>query len=472
MKHKAGLIIIFFAMIFGYGCEGEKVDEISLAPAQEETLASVNVRINTDAQSSSANFNALGTTSEITTITVDVQNAADDASIASAALENTNGIWTGTLSELPYDISINFIANALDADGVLIFSGTITKTLVVGADNDIAISLSSIDDGVQPDNPVIVSVSMPQKILVDSDPQQLLLKIDHNANVAYSIEVSSGNIASAFDDEPVSSLTGVHDPAGELEFFYSAPSAPGVTELTISIKDLNSSDTVGASYFINVVSFDPDSWTDSGVDVVFGPAITDLSLERSVNTLRLTLSTDPESGLVYEWQGTGDFSDLNTSGNPIFITDFNDTMTGEISVTVRDENNLTAFSTRTILAGDYPYTVNDYIVDMPGIYIYDETTQLMWQDNTNKISQKWSKANSFCQDLNLVDYLVWRLPTENELVNMFARKDDLSNFYTQEYWTADEDPDDTGRALTVSFDDGDVASQSKTRRKLVRCVKD
>ncbi len=472
MKNKLGLVLIFLAMIIGYGCEGEPEEEINTTTVQEETLASVSVSINMDAQSSSANFNASGTTSEITSVTVDAQNAADDTAISSSALEYIDGIWTGTLSELPYDVSTNFIASAFDADDVLIFSGTVTKTLVEGDDNDIAIGLSSIDDGVQPDNPVIVSVSMPQKVLIDSDPQRLAVSIDYDANVSYTIEVTSGNIASAFDDDPVSSLTGVHDPSGELEFFYSAPSTPGVAELTITIKDLDSSDTVGASYFITVVSSDPDSWTDSGVTVVFGPAITDLEFNRSVTTLKLTLSTDPESGLVYEWQGTGDFSDLNASGNPIFITDFNDTMTGEINVTVTDGNNLTAFITRTILAGDYPYLVNEYIVDMPGIYIYDETTQLMWQDNTNKISKKWADGNSTCQNLNLVDYLVWRLPTTNELVNMFARKDDFSNFYADNYWTADEDPDDSSKAVTVSYDNGSESSEGKSRKKLVRCVKD
>ena len=472
MKNRIGFIIIFLAMIIGYGCEGKKTEEIETTEISDGSLTSVSVQVNLDAQTSSVNFNALGTTSEITSITVDAKYAADDVTITSTVLENIDGIWTGTLSELPYNVSINFIAGALDADDVVIFSGTTTKTLMEGADNDIAISLSSVDDGVQPDNPAIVSVSMPQKVLIDSDPQKLSVKVEHEASVSYTIEVTSGKIARAFDDEPVSSLTGVHDPAGDLEFFYSAPSTPGVTQLTVTIKDLDSSDTIGASYFINVVSYDPDTWTDSGVTVVFGPAITDLALNRSATTLKLDLSTDPESGLVYEWQGTGDFSGLNATGNPIFITDFNDTMTGEITVTVTDSNNLTAFTTRTILAGDYPYTVNEYILDMPGIYIYDETTQLMWQDNTNKINQKWSDANTTCQDLNLVNYLVWRLPTKNELVNMFARKDDFSNFYTDQYWTADEDPDDSGNAFTISFDDGSESSQSKTRKKLVRCVKD
>ncbi|MBT6613399.1 MAG: DUF1566 domain-containing protein [Deltaproteobacteria bacterium] len=480
MKNKAAIILIFLTMIIGYGCEEtlkeeivtEATEETTEETAAESNLASINVSINMNAQSNQANFNALGTVDEIATITVDAWDASDDTAISSTTLDNIDGIWTGTLGQLPYDLSLNFNAKGLNADDEVIYSGTLTQTLVEGADNDVSIALSSIDDGVQPDNPVIVSVSIPQKVLIDSDPQLISFNINYTADVSYTINVTSGKIAAAFDDVPVSSLSGVHNPASNLDLFFTAPSSPGAVELTITIKDLISSDTVGASYFLDVVSFDPDTWTDSGVIVIFGPAITDLAFSRSATALKLTLSTNPESGLVYDWQGTGDFASLNTSGNPIFITDFNDAQTGEIRVTVTDENNLTAFMTRTILAGDYPYTVNEYILDMPGIYIFDDTTQLLWQDNTNKISRKWADANTYCQSLNLVNYLVWRLPTKNELVNMYARKGDFSNFYPEKYWTADEDPVHNNKRFTVSFKDGTVKSEDKNKKKLVRCVKD
>lgn len=476
MKNKITIFLIFLTMIIGYGCEADKEEVVSTVAveekAPEQKLTSISVSINMDTKSSLANFNALGTADQISAVTVDALDATDETVVSSASLSNTEGIWTGTLNEVPYDIDLIFIAKAFDANDIVIFSGTLTQTLVEGADNDLSIGLSSIDDDVQPDNPVIVSVDMPQKILIDSDPQLLSFSIDYTANLTYTIDVTIGKIAAVFDGEFVSSLSGVHDPAGDLEIYFTAPSEPGVVELTITIQDLDSTDTVGGSYFLNIVSFDPDSWTDSGVTVTVGPAITDMAFSRSLNTLKVAVSTDPESGLVYEWQGTGDFAELNATGNPIFITDFDDEKTGSISVTVTDDNNLQAYTTRTILAGDHPYTVNEYILDMPGIYIHDETTQLLWLDNTNKISKNWSNAGEYCQDLNLVNYLVWRLPTKNELVNMFTRKDDFSNYYTADYWTADDDPDDSNRAFTVSFDDGSVTSQAKSKKKLVRCVKD
>ena len=455
-------------MVLGYGCEGEPEEVTTTSDANTATIG---VQVNMNAGSSYQMFNAVGTVDEIAAITVDAVNTIDEAVITSTSLENIAGTWAGILSSLPYNVSIRFQATALNADDVAIFSGTMEQTLVEGGENSIAINLSSIDDAVQPDNPIIASVSMPQKVLVDSEPQRVAFQINFQTDVAYTISVSAGQIADAFDGTPSSSLSGIHDPAGELEVFFIAPSEPVVAQLTITVRDLDASDEVGANFYLEVVSYDPDTWTDSDVSVVVGPAITDMAFSRSETSLKLLVTASPDSGLTHEWTGTGDFADLNATGNPIFLMDFTDEMAGEITVMVTDANNLQAFVTRTIHAGDYPYTVNEYILDMPGIYIFDETTQLLWQDNTNKVSKKWSRAKTTCASLNLVGYTNWRLPTKTELVNMFDRKGDFSNTYESAYWTGDQDPDDSSRAMTVSFSDGSEATASKTKKKLVRCVK-
>lgn len=473
MKRTYLVVMVLLAMVFGYGCEGQDEETINhTAPVEEVQTASIGVRVNMGDEADGRMLNALGTVDDIVEITVDAALVSDDTVLTSATLEQIDGIWAGTLTELPYDVSIKFTAQALDAESITIFRGTLTQTLVEGADNSIVISLSSVDDGVDPDNPVIASVSMPEKILIDSDPQRITLEIDHSASVAYELSVTSGGIAAAFDGTPSGSLSGVHDPTGSLAFFYTAPSAAGVAQLTVTIRELDSSDEVGANYFLTIVSYDPETWTDSDVTVVVGPAITDMSFVRSETTLKVTVTTDPESGLSYEWTGTGDFADLNESGNPIFITAFDDSKSGSIQVTVTEENNLQAFVSRTIQAGDYPYTVIDYYADMPGLYIFDETTQLMWQDNTNKIKRKWADAGTFCAELNVAGYATWRLPTQNELVNMFERRADFSSYETEDYWSADEDAVDSGNAYVVSYADGSAGIQSKNRKELVRCVRD
>ncbi|MCP4751471.1 MAG: DUF1566 domain-containing protein [Proteobacteria bacterium] len=470
MRRNLGIIVILLAVAFGYGCEGQTKKNAATGAAGVATT-SVGVRASLDSGTSRQSMNALGTADEIVSITVDAALASDGTVLTSTALENIDGAWQGTLEMLPYDVGLVFTAQAQSTEETTIFSGTLTKTLLEDADNTIVISLTSVDDGVDPDNPVIASVSMPEKILIDADPQLITLAINHSASVAYTIEVTSGGLALAIGDTPAASISGVHDPSGSFQFFFQAPSSAGVAQLTVTLRELDTSDEIGANFYLNIVSYDPDTWTDSDATVVVGPAITDMAFVRGPNTLNVTVATDPDTGLTYEWTGTGDFADLNQTGNPIFISNFDDTKSGSITVTATDENNLQAFVARTVQAGDFPYTANEYISDMPGLYIFDETTQLMWLDNTNRINRDWADAGAYCADLNLAGYTVWRLPTRNELASMFERRDDFSRYDATGYWSADEDPTDSDYAFTISYADSDETSQKKTRRKRVRCVK-
>jgi hypothetical protein len=147
-------------------------------------------------------------------------------------------------------------------------------------------------------------------------------------------------------------------------------------------------------------------------------------------------------------------------------------MAGDIALTVTDSEGIQAFLVRTVNAGDYPYEVDDYILDMPGVYIYDEITALLWADNTNLIQRKWSDAAAFCQSLDLVGYAVWRLPTINELVNMYDRRHEFSYYEASEYWSSETDPASANRAMVVSYADGSVSSSNVNPPRLVRCVKD
>lgn len=473
MKNKLSIILVLFAMVIGYGCEGQKDEDVTTTAAStDKQTASIGVKASLDSGSTTQMKNALGTSDEIVSITVNAVLSSDGTALTSTALENIDGIWEGTLSELPYDVSISFTALAKDTDSVTIFSGTLIKALVEGSDNDIVLALSSVDDGVEPENPVVSSISMPEKILIDSDPQLITIQFNSTTTVDYTVDVTSGGLGAAFNDTPAASISGVHDSSSSLQVFYSAPSTAGVAQLTVSIREQDSSDEIGASFFLTIISFDPDTWTDSDISVVVGPAITDMAFLRSPDTLKVTVTTDPDTDITYEWAGTGDFASLNATGNPVFITDFDDTKSGTITVTATDANNLEAFVTRTIQAGDFPYTVNEYIADMPGLYIFDETTDMMWQDNTNKISRRWADAGRYCTNLNRAGYTVWRLPTRNELVNMFDRKADFSHYDTSEYWSADENPYNRDMAFTVQYSDASEKSQPKNRKKLVRCVKD
>ena len=482
MKFKNLLILLVLAMFVIAGCDSaeESKDSVAASTTGSGTdttdsttqTTSINVRIDFSSKTSSIMFNALGTASDVASITVYAYRVSDNVLIQSTQLANEGGIWEGTLTDLPYGEALNLTASAYDASNTEIFSGNLNKTLADGQNNDVTFELASVDDGVDTNGPKVVSATLPMTVLIDSSDHVISFQIAYPSDVNYSVTAVGGKLAMNMGDTPVSVLSGIHNPAGDLVMYYYAPASPLIATLTVTVQDVNGSDLIGANFTINVVNTDPDTWTDSGIDVVFGPAITGMEVTRSETTLKLELTTDPSTGLTYSWTGTGSFASLNETGNPIFLANFDDTQAGEIHVTVTDANDIEAFMTRTIEAGEYPYTVNNYIADMPGIYIHDEVTDLLWMDNDNKIRRNWTEANDYCANLTLIDFSVWRLPTVTELSNMYDRRADFSNYYTLQYWTADEDPAFSTKAFVIDYADNSQSSQKKSRDKIVRCVKD
>ena len=443
----------------------------SIAVPATADAQTINVNVDFSSGSSSIMLNALGTADEVSSITVKAHRILNSDLIQSTELENTLGIWDGTLSELPYDEAILFTASAFNDSSVIIFSGVLTRTLVDGQNNDIAFQMGSIDDGVATSNPGIISATLPKTVMVNSSDHRLFFQIEHSSEVAYTVEVTGGRIAKNMGDTPTSQITGVHSPTNALEIYYYAPVTPLVATISLTVKDLSGSDIIGSSFTINVVTTDPNTWTDSGITVVFGPAITGLAFSRSETTLKVEVFADSSSSLTYSWFGTGSFAGLAKTGNPIFIDNFSDSLSGTIEVAVTDANHIEASISRTIEAGDLPYTINNYIADMPGIYIYDDVTAMLWMDNTNKIRRSWTDAQTYCANLTLIDHSVWRLPTANELVSMFDRRADFSNIYETKYWSADDDINDTSKAVVVEFKNGTSSTESKTKQNIVRCVK-
>lgn len=95
------------------------------------------------------------------------------------------------------------------------------------------------------------------------------------------------------------------------------------------------------------------------INIVFGPAITSMRFLRTADALMVTAVTNPESGLTYHWVGTGSFDNLDGTTNPVIISSFSDRHQGNITVNVVDSEGLRAQLSRTIKAGDYPYTISN-----------------------------------------------------------------------------------------------------------------
>lgn len=446
-KRRPALIlsmITIVALLFWFGCAdsgGNDGDDASTTTVSITLLAG----FAQEPASGSIMRNARGTVNDVVSVKVRVERSSDSAEIVAETdmTETSPGVWEITLNDLPIDVSLDFTADAYDSIPQAIFTDTVTATLTDGGNNDITFEMESIDDGVEPDNPRIVSATIPDEIERDSTGNIIAFTISHTGVVEYVVEVTNGTITSA--------TSGTHDPVTDLEVTYSAPSTPGTDTITLKVNDPNLTDVVGAVYNINVV----DILVSSSISVVFGPAATGMHFLRSASTLQLEVQTDPTTDLTYSWSGTGSFTALSGSANPVVINPFSDTDTGTITSTVTDGNAIQAFLTRTVEAGDFPYTVNrpitgvlDTSFGIGGVAIHNNAAggdgaDDGWgiaTDANGKIIVAGSSTNS---SLNR-DMVIWRYTTDGSPDTTFS-----SDGYATHNNAAGGNGDDNGREVAV-----------------------
>jgi uncharacterized lipoprotein YehR (DUF1307 family) len=117
MKFKNLLILLVLAMFVVAGCDSAEESKDSVASSTTGSgtdttdsaiqTTSINVRIDFSSKTSSIMFNALGTASDVASITVYAYRVSDNVLIQSTQLANEGGIWEGTLTELPYGEALN-----------------------------------------------------------------------------------------------------------------------------------------------------------------------------------------------------------------------------------------------------------------------------------------------------------------------------------------------------------------------------
>lgn len=103
---------------------------------------------------------------------------------------------------------------------------------------------------------------------------------------------------------------------------------------------------------------------------------------------------------------------------------------------------------------------------------YDPSTGLMWQDNGYVVEHDWYDAVSYCEILNLSDYIDWRLPNINELSDLYGKRNQLNSYVSEPYWSSTSHIL-TSYAYRVDFENG-VAGPIGWGKEMyfyVRCVR-
>ena len=126
------------------------------------------------------------------------------------------------------------------------------------------------------------------------------------------------------------------------------------------------------------------------------------------------------------------------------------------------------------------YTYPPLIRDDRTHTVYDPSTKLMWQDNSEAktIKKDLEGAKNYCRDLNFAGFNDWRLPTIKELETIVdvsrypnAYKKGFNNFTSSDYWSSSSDVSDSSYAWGVDFKYGNSLNYNKALKGYVRCAR-
>ena len=369
MKNRCIALVITVALFTVVACEFFLADPIQ--PLYETTSAGILVDLGNrltpmaSIARSVSPMAAVGTVSDVTRISVIV--SGDDrfgvyqAGLATLDLtENPPGVWTGVIAGLSIGPTLTFTTTAYNATDEEVFSGVTTQVLTGFADS-VSIDLLPTDDGSSVLLPRITAITIPDEF-IHNQSANIDIDVDGAASETISFNMSAG--AGAFIPESGSLVLPLSG-AGSIVVGYAAPDPVGT--YVHAVTATNSQGNSVSTTFQTVVVYDV---TSPSLSVVFGPVLTAVSAQRSGATVTWTAEVyddgDPNS-LVYSWSfsqfgGTAGAVFSDPSANPSELIGYDESVVGDITLELTDDEGLTTTITFLLPVGQFP----DNLIIVPG----------------------------------------------------------------------------------------------------------
>ncbi len=349
-------------MLLAFGC--------NLAGGKEQIYdtTSIDVAIGSPGQFSAKA--ALGTFKNVVRVTIEVvgedkYGVVQDPLVPEQDLVLVGGEWAGTITGLPVDPVLTFTSRGYAAGDVEIFSGVTTQVLT-GVSDSVVVAMDPVSDGEPILFPRVLSIRLPAEIINNTDAN-IQVAVEGSADETLTYEFTSVPNGGVYTPNP-GDIVLPSSGTGTFNVTYAAPSV--VEDYGQTVKVINSQgNSVEVDYNTKVVY----ELTDPVMGVLFAPVVISLSGTRTYNvvagdfvTWTVVVEDDIEPlNVTYLWGFTGtagvDFVDpaVNSSAD---LAVYDETVTGEITLSGTDGDGLTTTITFNLPAGQFP---DDVVIHVP-----------------------------------------------------------------------------------------------------------
>lgn len=284
-----------------------------------------------------------GTFSDVDNVTLQVNDNSTGNSIDNISLTQNGNIWSAEVPNLQIGNSYNFIAEADDSSGALLFSGSEMGKLITAGNNFLTLRLVPEPVGGYEalDIPRITRIYYSD--MTPNSTQTLRFEVEASVgdNITYTVTADNGSVSS---------------PSGEFEVLtryssfsveYEAPNDNNTT-VNLSVQVTNSLNyTIASSFAVNVsnvVEIEPN--------VVFNPVVLSIEGERLTDNVSWTAVVN-DDGQASSLSATFTYTDATGSpSSPATSNPTGDNVTFEAELPYTASENGTLSLNITSLAGD------------------------------------------------------------------------------------------------------------------------